>query len=459
MTHIAEIAVWLAFVGAAWNTGVHLARWSRPGAATAPLTNGIAIAVGALLVLAWGVLAGTLLRGDPSLALTLEGLPAPANGFAALSASWATARGGLFTLALVVALVGVAMSAAVDRPAAGAPAHGPRAPRTDGVLSALLLVLLALSVVFMPPFAPAIAARQPAAPPLFLLNVPAALAALCAVGAIAAVLVTAAVLVAGERTEQRRLRGAIVVGWLFATLLIGLEQLVRGRLGLTAQDPVVLGSSRAGLLLWLALSVLLHERVRGILLPGPEEHHRPPPRWPMHATHAGALLVVVAFILHIVAARTTLTLPPAVPVEAHDRFGRLWEFVNQGVSQFDAEGRDITALAVTVRGPGGASRVLSAEQRQYYGRMGTPLGEPLGVRANWVTPILDMRLVMDSVLAGESVRVRVSFVPLALLWPVGVVLMVAGGAALLLPRPHGGATARTAATAEAEPTAERIPTS
>ena len=455
MILIAEIAVWLAFVGAAWNTGVHFARWRLPGSVAPPLTSGIAIGVGALLVLAWGVLAGTLLRGDPSLALSVEGLSISASRAAAISALWGTARGGLFSLALLVALVGVAMSPARERSDA---LHSQQAPRTVSVLTALLLGLLAVSLLFLPPLAPAGAARSLVGPPLFLVDTMASLASLFAIGAIAAALVIAAVLVAGERTERSTLRATTIIGWLLATLLIGAEQLVRNRVGLTAQDPVVLGSSRAGLLLWLALSVLLHARVRRVLLPTGAEGARPRGRWPVHAAHTGALLVVVAFALHIVAARSELTLPPGATVEARDTFGRTWGFVNQGVSQFDADGRDITALAIAVTGPRGASRLLSTEQRQYFGRMGGPLGRPLGVRATWPTPLQEMRLVMDSVLAGERARVRVSFVPLALLWPAGVVLMVLGGA-IRLAAQRGADTTPHAVLAQPEIAAERIPTS
>ena len=100
--------------------------------------------------------------------------------------------------------------------------------------------------------------------------------------------------------------------------------------------------------------------------------------------------------------------------------------------------------------PGGSSRVLSSEQRQYFGRTGMPLGAPIGVRATWTTPVLDMRLVMDSVLAGESARVRVSFVPLALLWPIGIGLMVVAGAGLMATRPHSATVVPTFAPVERE---------
>lgn len=458
MTRIAEVAVWLAFVGAAWNTGVYLARWRSHDAPAPPLTGGISVVIGALLVLAWGVLAGALLRGDPSLALTLEGLPTSAGSAAGVSAAWGTARGGLFSLAVVVALVGVAMSPARDRPRELHPRHSPHAARTPGVLSALLLGLLAASLLLMPPVAPIVAARPPAGPPLFLVDAMASVASLVAIGAIAAALVIATTLIAGDRTESPTLRTTTLIGWLLATLLIGAEQLVRNRLGLTAQDPVVLGSSRAGLLLWLVLSLLLHQRIRRLLLPEVEGERRSRPRWPIHAAHGGALAVVVAFALHIVAARPELTLPPGTTVEARDVFGRTWGFVNQGVSQFDADGRDVTALAIAVTRPGGTSRLLSTEQRQYFGRMGAPLGAPLGVRASWSSPTMDMRLVLDSVLAGESARVRVSFVPLAVLWPAGIVLMALAGVTLLVTPQRGPGKARSVALPERAPATERITT-
>ncbi|HSA55876.1 MAG TPA: hypothetical protein VLE53_09235 [Gemmatimonadaceae bacterium] len=453
MTLGAEVAVWLAFIGAAWNAGVYLARWGAR--VPAPPSSGvITVMVGALLVLSWGILAGALVRGDAALALVIEGVPIRASPFNALAAMWGTVRGGLFSLSVLVALVGVALSPGRD----GSREPGARhAPRALGALSALLLGVLTASLLLSPPLAPAVAARVPAAAPLHLVDPAASLAALFAIAAIAATVVVAALLIAGDRGERATLRTTVVVGWLLAALVIGAEQVVRNRFGLTARDPVVLGSSRAGLLLWLALSVLLHAGVRRALLPGAAAPAHAPRRWPMHAAHGGALLVAIAFALHIGAARTDLTLPPGAPVDASDVFGRSWEFVNQGVSQFDADGRDVTALAIAVTGPGsGASRLLSTEQRQYFGRMGAPLGAPLGVRAVWTTPLQEMRLVMDSVLAGEQVRVRVAFVPLALLWPAGIALMVVGGAALLVSRPVAADAARHAAIVKPEPSVQRF---
>jgi hypothetical protein len=154
----------------------------------------------------------------------------------------------------------------------------------------------------------------------------------------------------------------------------------------------------------------------------------------MRVVHAGAVVVVLSFALHIVARRATIELPPGAPVEVRDGLGRSWTLVNQGLSRFDAEGRDIEALAIQVTRPDGAARLLTAEHRQYYDRNGRPLGAPLGLRATWPSAVQDARLVFDSALTGDVARVRVSFVPLAALWTLGIVLiLVGGGAAFVAP--------------------------
>jgi cytochrome c biogenesis factor len=431
MNALAEVGLWLALAGAAWSTGVRLARWDRAVVGPSPphrldAESGVVVVTAALLVMAWGVLAGALLRRDASLALALEGIPVVAPRWQGLGALWGTMRGGVLTLAALIALAAVS---------AGTTAHGPRARATSrlvGVLSGLALVLLVVSLVLLPPLAPAAAARAPASMPLYLVELPALLAPLAALGAVTAALVAAALLVAARGAADGEaavfaFRRVVLAAWLLATLAIAAEQAARTRLGIGVEDPVVLGSSRSGLALWLALGVLAHGRVRDWLLTGGQRARRR--RWMTHAVHAGAALVVLSFALHIVARRTTTELPPGAAVEVRDGYGRTWTLVNQGLSRFDAEGRDIAALAIQVTRPGGAARLLTAEHRQYFDRGGLPLGTPLGLRATWRSPLQDARLVLDSALAGEVARVRVSFVPLAALWTLGTVLMLLGGGA------------------------------
>jgi hypothetical protein len=433
---LAEVALWLALAGAAWSTGVRLARWDRAGTGAASgdrldAVSGAAVVTAALLVMAWGVLAGALLRGDDSLALTLEGIPVVAPRWQGLAALWGTVRGGVLTLATLTALAAVRASTTTTAPRARV------GSRLAGVLSGLVLALLAVSLMLLPPLASAASAHLPASVPLYLVHLPALLAPLAALGAVAAALAAAALLIVARgpvdgAAAASAFRRVVLAGWLLATLAIAAEQAARTRLGIGVEDPVVLGSSRSGLALWLALAMLAHGRVRDWLLTG--ERRAPKSAWMMRVVHAGAVVVVLSFALHIVARRATIELPPGAPVEVRDGLGRSWTLVNQGLSRFDAEGRDIEALAIQVTRPDGAARLLTAEHRQYYDRNGRPLGAPLGLRATWPSAVQDARLVFDSALTGDVARVRVSFVPLAALWTLGIVLiLVGGGAAFVAP--------------------------
>lgn len=439
MNTVAEIALWLGFLCAAWATGALLVplgtRNVGPGArdggvARSPLAPPrMLIAAGALVVFAWGALGGAVLRGDPALALWREGASITVGGAAPLAALWATRRGAILTLALLLLFPAIGVATARD--------HDRFARRLTGVLAATATVALAVSVLALPPFAGSADAVAPASVPLHLVHWGAGAAALFALGTVALTLVLAGIVIAASgdsRTvAEPLLRRVVLSAWILATLAIAAEQSTRGALGITGQDAVVLGSSRSGLLLWLALAVLLHARARRILL-GREALLRSSARgggWPAHAAHLGAALVVAAFVLHIAARRETLTLRPGEPVTATDVYGRSWRLVPQGVSRYDAETHEVTALAVEVTAPDGATRLVSTEQRTYLAFTGAPMGDPVGIRGTWRTPVQDVRLVVEDVMPSDAALVRVSFVPLVLFWPAGIALMVAAGLVLL----------------------------
>ena len=55
-----------------------------------------------------------------------------------------------------------------------------------------------------------------------------------------------------------------------------------------------------------------------------------------------------------------------------------------------------------------------------------------GVRAAVVTPLQSIRLLLEGSESGDIARVRVAFVPLFILWPVGLAIL-AGAALLAVP--------------------------
>lgn len=429
MSTVGEVALWLAFLCVAWSAGAYVARWRAAADDAPPAAAVVLVIAGALLVFGWGILGGALLRGDLALAITREGAPSVTARWAALAALWSTRRGAILTLALLLGLGAIAVATGRERRALMV--------RLTGALTALTTVVLAVAVLAVPPFASAAGSPLPDSVPLHLVHWAAALAPLFALGAVAAALMLAALAwtAAGSNAAGTDLvvRRWTIVAWLLATAALATEQHARAAIGITAQEAVSLGSSRSGLLLWLALAALLHRRLReAIVRGGGAAVARGLGRgWHAHAAHVGAALVIASFALHVAARRVSLTLPPGEAVAATDVFGRSWRFVQQGVSRFDEPTHDIMALAVEVTDPGGDTRLLSPAWRAYRTPLGEPLGEPVAMRAGWRTVLQDVRVVLEQATTGEAAQVRVSFIPLAVLWPLGIALMVVSGIASL----------------------------
>lgn len=448
MKALSGAGLWLALLGTAWGTGVLGTQWNGgagSGALRRPhIVESVQMVVTALIVVAWGTLGGSVLRGDMSLALMVEGVPIDVPVGYRVAALWATGRGALLTAALGMSFLTLAA------PSLARGAGSPNTKLTAG-FSGLSLLALAVSLAIRPPFAPADQATEISGVAPFLLHPAAAVApllALCSAVLTVAVLGTsltspAAVAVDGRlTTPAAAVDGRLTTAaWLLATLALAAEQAARSDLGLRPRDPVVFGGGASGLVLWGLTSALLHRQVIGFLRRARRAvTPRPSGRWGLHLAHAGAALAVISFAGHAFAKRVETSLPPGRSGEVRDALGRQWRLVNQGVSSFDAPGREVTAVALEVTAPGGRTRLLTTELRHYQDRTGAARGDPIGVRASWPGVGQDFRVVLAEAGEGEVAHVRVSFVPLALLWPVGVALMLGAGAVLVM-GPRRAATA------------------
>lgn len=422
MTGTAGAALWLALLVAAFGTGIGASRWRDPLGA-GPLAQAGWFAAAAAAVAGWGVLAGDLLRGRP-IPLLVESLPVAAGWGARLAALWATPPGAAATIAM-----GCLVAAALA-PVTGREAGPGMASRQATVLSGTAIVLLAMALLR--------GGGVPAASiPAFAQSGAAVVAPLAAAVAatllLAAAALAAAAAGAGVSPPVAAWQALVLAAFAAATLASGAEQAARATLGIGPRDPVVPGGASAGLVAWLLAAALLHRRARAFFLPGAGVDGSRQ-RWAGGLAHGGAALVALSFAAHALASRTALLLPPGVAVTATDAFGRPWRVVNQGISRFDAAGADVTALAIEATGPDGRARLLSTELREHPGRGGVPLA-PAARRGSSGTPFQQLRVLLESADGTDAARVRVAFVPLAILWPAGLALLTASLlAAALTPR-------------------------
>lgn len=415
MSWFADVALWTALVMAGLATGLLASQWH--GRAAAPRADLLMMMAAGSAVVAWSARAGALLGSGPPPPLFTALVPVdvgPAYRFAVL---WATLPGGALTI-----------GAALMVSAALAP-QALRGTRAATVLSALGVMGLAVATWF----APTAQSVAPTALPPFVQAPAAAAAPLFALAALVALAWHVGATLATD--QPMRPRGVLLAAWLSASVAVAAEQLARSQLGIGPRDGVVLGTASSGLLLWLAISALLHHRVQQLLRRNVEAPVGAPlRRLGTRLGHVGAILLVASFAAHVAARRSTVDLPPGRATEIVGAFGGTWRLVNQGVSRFDAEGVDVTALAVEVTGPGGATALVSPELRDWHARDGAHLERPVGLRRSMRSLPEELRVLLEGTDSVDVARVRVTFIPVPLLWPAGLLLLGAAAAALAAAR-------------------------
>jgi hypothetical protein len=410
-----EAAAWLAFVLAAWNAGVLGSRWAGGGTLSPGIEASLLLAA-AMAVIAWSTWAGALIGALGPSGTTI---PIPVAPAYRLAATWATGQGLSLSLA-VVGLVAAAMARLVRNslPVAAA--------RQAFALTAVAVLLLGLIVLDLVPAAgPGI--------PAYVQAPAAAVAPLAALVAVAALLIAGSAAVASGGAVSGPWHGLVLTAWVAATVALGAEQVARASLGIGPRDAVIAGGAASGLVLWLACSALLHERVRRLLRQ--QVPAAPPSRMRRAAgwlAHAGAALVVSSFAAHIMAVRVTLELPPGQVVEMSGVPGGAWRLVNQGVSRFDAGMADVTAVAIELSPPAAGASLVTTERREYVAGPGRSAW--MSIRGSAGSPLLRLRVLLESVDAGDSARVRVTALPLPVLWDLGLMLLAASSAALVVAR-------------------------
>jgi hypothetical protein len=183
-------------------------------------------------------------------------------------------------------------------------------------------------------------------------------------------------------------------------------------------------------MLWLVTSALLHRRVQSILLRvqrvnGSAIHGRA--TIATRAAHAGAICLAVSFAAHAFAVRSNVSLRPGESIAVGDTFRRTWQLVNQGVSRFDAEGVDVTALAIETRDASGRTALLTPEVREYHAPDGRHLETTVALRKSTGGTFQTMRVLLTATDSLDVASVRVTFLPAPFLWPLGVALLGISG--------------------------------
>jgi hypothetical protein len=401
MTWIADAGLWATVgitglvAGLLWPRPHHPSRFALAGK--------LNLAAAAAVVVAWCATAGQILGGPSSSIWISAYVPLHvAPGFR-LAVLWATLPGAALSMATAL-LVTLALSTDA------------RSGETRRTFRVSVLALIAAGTAAW--FAPA-SGMTSATIPAFVQSAPAALAPLFALVSIAILAWSMTRPPAAGATP-----GPFTVSWAAATAAIVFEQMARSRLGLGPRDAVVLGSASSGLALWLLTAALMHRKMRSLLFRANHGSVSGRSARPAALTaHVGAACVAFSFGAHALATRSTITLPPGAPVLVTDSYRRPWQFVNEGVSRFDVATADVTGLAVQVSAPGGRVTLLTPQIREQHGPDGQHLSNVISRREStgglWLaTSVLFTRA--DSL---DVASVRVTFLPVPVLWPVGILLL------------------------------------
>lgn len=418
------MAAWLAFLLAAWNAGVLGSRLRIDAEMSRGMEAGLVLAA-VVGVVAWASWAGTLIG---TVSTTSGVVPIPVAPGYRLAATWATPAGFALSLA-VIGLTAAALASVTPR---GRP--GDDATRQAFVLTVVAVVLLGVVALDMPGRAalPAI--------PAFAQAPAAAVAPLAALVALACLLVAMSLAAASRDAVPPSWHSLVLTAWVAATVALGAEQVARASLGIGPRDAVIPGGAASGLVLWLVASALLHQRVRRVAWARAEP--RRGGRVAGWLAHVGAALVVASFAAHIMAVRTTVDLPPGQPVVVAGAMGTQWRLVNQGVSRYDAGYADVTGVAMEAARVGASPALLTVERREYLVGPGRPVS--MSLRGSTGGPLVRLRVLLESVDDGDGVTVRVTALPLPVLWDLGLLLL--GVSAVLMVVGRWGARSSLAAS-------------
>lgn len=413
-----ELAPWVALLMAAWAVVTSTGGVAMRRADLVESGRRALVATALALTVAVAGLVQALFTHDFAMDYVARHTAFGMGGWSTLAATWGGASGAL----LVAVWLGALLVAARAVPARRGD------PRAGAAAAVLLLVALVVVVAFMNPYhrlAGTPVSGAGATP--WMRHAGVVVGRLAALAGYACAGVAAAVALGHWRVRPADAWLDIVQPWVvgaWTLLSVALGLLLREAwlhtavVGLWYPAPEIMGAS----LVWLAAAAALHA-------PDPVAG-RVSSRVGQHVAHAGAIVAGIAFIGNLFTTTTTVHLPTGQPVSVSVGMGGTWRMVGQGMSQFARGDHGVSAFTVEATRGDETPRLLVARQLMF----GT-LADTTALRAEADPalvpgPLGALRVVLTS---GETDagEVRVSFVPLAWLLPLGALLCVVGGAATL----------------------------
>lgn len=156
----------------------------------------------------------------------------------------------------------------------------------------------------------------------------------------------------------------------------------------------------------------------------------------LQLAYAGAAIAVIGLLGS--AFRSEESQVPLAVGETHtatDPWGTEWSFSSDGVSNYEALNRNVTALSLRVARGNSPAGSLLAEQRQYIDSFRNPTFEPTTEAAVRSTIVGDVYVFVTSLVDAQTAIVQIRFYPLVLWVWIGAGLLLVGGIVALWPLP------------------------
>jgi cytochrome c-type biogenesis protein CcmF len=157
-------------------------------------------------------------------------------------------------------------------------------------------------------------------------------------------------------------------------------------------------------------------------------------RYGGYVVHLGIVVLFCGFAGNAFKKEVDVTLRTGESYAATDPFGHEWTFTSQGVSEYEALNRFVTAVVLETTRDGKPAGLITSEKRQHVDSRGVPTFEPsteVGLRESIN---MDIYVVLAGVTGEDQAELRIAFNPLVWWVWFGGAIMALGGLIVMWPQ-------------------------
>jgi cytochrome c-type biogenesis protein CcmF len=157
-------------------------------------------------------------------------------------------------------------------------------------------------------------------------------------------------------------------------------------------------------------------------------------RYGGYIVHFGMVTMFAAFAGLAFKKEFDVTLRTGETYRARDSWGHDWTFTSQGVSQYRALNRYVTAVGLQTTRDGRPMGVITSEKRQHVDSQDQPTFEPSTEVGILESLKQDTYVVLAGVTGTDRAELRIAFNPLVVWAWIGAAVMAVGGLIVMWPQ-------------------------